>query len=102
MRLRYIRRFLLHVLPKRNHAKGAHIEDDKVAWREMAKRWRQCAETSRNHGAALANGLEQKPPAAAFAGGAVTPTGSRSWSRTRRLSEYGLEALDCLMLRTRR
>jgi hypothetical protein len=41
-------------------AKSAYGDDNKAAWREMAERWRQCAETSRNHIVAVTNGLEQK------------------------------------------
>jgi hypothetical protein len=41
-------------------ANSAYSDNDKASWREMAERWRQCAETSRNHGVALTNGIEEK------------------------------------------
>jgi hypothetical protein len=36
-----------------NMAKSARGAHDKSAWQELAQRWRQCAETSQNHRAAL-------------------------------------------------
>jgi len=41
-------------------ANGARSEDDRSAWRELAQRWRQCADTNQHRGAALRDGLERK------------------------------------------
>src|SRR5580704_3653500 len=41
-------------------ANGASGEHERFAWRELAQRWRQCADTHQQHNAALQDTLEQK------------------------------------------
>jgi hypothetical protein len=41
-------------------AKAAGHNNDKAAWRDLAQRWRRCAQTNKDHGVALRASLERK------------------------------------------
>jgi hypothetical protein len=41
-------------------AKAADHNNDKAAWRDLAQRWRRCAQTNKDHSVTLRASLEQK------------------------------------------
>jgi len=43
-------------------AKTARSDHEMFAWRDLAQRWRRCAETSRIHGVALPDAVEGRRP----------------------------------------